>query len=118
MVGIGEAVGIDFRHSSQGCPLERPAAALDQRIGRAHPAQIAHQRDRQIIAHGHPVKVRDRQCKARALKQRACEPHVNERDNSRRDAVLDLGLGGCKRLPQPRKRVAPRHAPPAGGRPA
>src|SRR5216684_330217 len=61
-----------------------------------------------FIAHGDPVQISHRQCEARALKQRACRSHVDEGDNSWRDAALDLGLGCCEGLPQLEQSVAAR----------
>ena len=99
-VGIGEALGIDFHHPPQRRAPQRRAAALDQRIGRAHAAQIVHQRERRGVAHGDAVDVGDRQREARALQQRAEIAQIGERRDARRDAALDLGLGRGERLAQ------------------
>jgi len=40
-VRIGETLGVDFRHPPQCGAFERPPAALHERIGRAHAAEIA-----------------------------------------------------------------------------
>ena len=75
-------------------------------IGRAHAAQVVHQRERRVVAHGQPVDIGDRQRKARALQQRAQLAQIGERRNPRRDAALDLGLGLREGLAQLGQRVA------------
>src|SRR3977135_3433017 len=56
-VPIGETLGVDFRHPPQCGAFERPPAALHERVGRAHAAQIVHQLERRAVACGHPVDV-------------------------------------------------------------
>ena len=97
---------VDLDHPRQGRPLERAPAALDQRIGRAHAAQVVQQRDRRRVPRGDAVDVGHRQREARALQQRAHVAHVGEGNDARRDPALDLGLGGGKGLAQLGERIA------------
>ena len=80
-----------------------------EHIGRAHAAQIVHQRERVVVAHHDAVDVGDRQRKARALQQRADVAQIGKRRNARRHAALAFGLGRGKGLPQLGQRVAADH---------
>ena len=64
-----------------------------QHIGRAHAAQIAHQRKNRLVAHGQPVGIDHRQSEAGALQQRAQLAQIGERRDPRRDAAFDLAFG-------------------------
>src|SRR5262245_23015169 len=105
-VGIGKTLGINLHHARQRRALERPLAALAQRIGCAHAAQIVHQRQRRGVAHPDPVAVGDRQRKSRPLQQRAQLAYVGKGSDPRRDPLLDLGFGGGEGLPQLAQGVA------------
>ena len=105
-VRIGEALGIDLGHAHERRAAQRRAAALGERIGGAHAAKFRHQREGRGVAHGQAIDVGHRQREAGALKQRAQFAHVGERRDMRRDAALDLGLGGREGLAQLGQRVA------------
>ena len=105
-IKVREALRVDFGHTIERRAAKRRAAALGQRIGRAHPAQLRQQDEWRGIAHGEPLDVRHRQREARALQQRAHLAHVRERRHARRNAALDLALGGRERLAQFGERVA------------
>ena len=108
-VGIGEAFGVDLRHPQHGGAAGRRAPALDQNVGRAHAAQIVHQRERAVVAHHDAVDVGDRQRKARALQQRADVAQIGKRRHARRHPAFAFGFGRGKGLPQLGQRIAADH---------
>src|SRR5262245_61643435 len=105
-IAIGETLGVDLRHPRQGRALERAPAPLEQRIGGPHAAQIVHERNWRRVTRRDPVDVGHGQREAGALKQRAHVAYVREGNDARRDAVLDLGLGGREGLAQLGQRIA------------
>ena len=108
-VGVGESFAVDLRHPQQRGAAGRRAAAFHQHIGRAHPPQILHQRERVVVAHHDAVDVGDRQRKTCALQQRADIAQVGERRHARRHSALKLGFRRRKRLPQFGQRIAADH---------
>ena len=118
-VGIGEALGIDFRPSAAA---SRAAAALRRR---SVSTLVAPMRRRSCIsasgdgiAHRDAVDVGDRQREARALQQRAEIAQVGERRDARRDAAFDFALGLREGLRAARSGCRRRSAPRETGRPA
>ena len=89
-----------------------------QRVGRAHAAQIVHQREGERIAHRDAIDVGDRQRKAGALQQRAEIAQIGERRDPRRDAAFDFGFGRGERLRAVRSACRRRAARRETGRPA
>ena len=87
----------------------RRAPPLEQNIGRAHPPQIGHQRERVVVAHHDAIDVGDRQRKARALQQRADIAQIGERRDARRNAAFAFGFRRGKGLPQFGQRIAADH---------
>ena len=102
-----------FRQPPQRRAAQRLAAALGQRVGGAHAAQVVHQRERRCIAHGDAVDVGDRQREARALQQRAEIAQIGERRDARRDAAFDFGSRPA-RMPRAIRRGCRRRSSPRG----
>jgi len=91
-VGISKALGVNLGHAHQRRALERRAAAIEESVGRAHAAQIVHQREDGAIAHRDPIHIGDRQRKARALQQRADIAQIGKRRDTRRHTTLQFGF--------------------------
>ncbi len=108
-VGIGKAFAVDLRHPQQRGAAGRRPPPLDQNVGRAHPPQILHQRERVVVAHHDAIDVGDRQRKAGALQQRADIAQIGKRRDARRHAAFAFGFGRGKGLPQLGQRIAADH---------
>jgi hypothetical protein len=85
---------------------------LDQDVGRAHPSQIGHQRERIVVAHHDAIDIGDRQRKARALQQRADIAQIGKGCDARRHPAFAFGLGLRKSLPEFGERIADSQAVP------
>ena len=108
-VRVGEALGIDLCHLEKRGAAGRPAAALEEEVGRAHPPQIVHQGKGVVIAHHNAVDIGHRKCKPGPLQQRADIAQIRKRRHARRDTALAFGLGRRERLPQLGERIAADH---------
>ena len=83
--------------------------AIDQRVGRAHGAQIPDQPEHRVVAHRQRLDIGDRQRKAGALQQGAGVADIGERRDARAGAAIELGLGGDQAFAQLGKRAAAGH---------
>ena len=108
-VGIGKSFAVDLRHPQHGGAAGRRTPPLDQDIGRSHPPQIGHQRERAVVAHHDAIDVGDRQRKARALQQAAYVAQIGKRQDARRHAAFAFDFRRRKGLPQLGQRIATDH---------
>jgi hypothetical protein len=51
-IRIRETGGVNLKHACERRAPQRPAASIDERIGRAYAAQLVHQGQRRRTAHG------------------------------------------------------------------
>jgi len=77
-VRVGETFAVDLRHPQHGGTTGRHSPPLEQNIGRAHPPDISHQRERAVVAHHDAVDVGDRQRQPGALQQRTDIAQIEE----------------------------------------
>ena len=108
-IRIGKAFAVDLRHPQHGGAAGRRSPPFDQNIGRAHPPEIGHQRERAVVAHHDAIDVGDRQRKPGALQQRADIAQIRERRDARRYPALAFGFRRGKGLPQLGQRIAADH---------
>ena len=92
-VRLGEALGVDFGGAQQGRAAQRRLLAGDERIGQAHMAQVAQERERIAVAHADDLRIGYRQGKPRPLQQPAEIPHIRERRHAGADAAFEFRLG-------------------------
>ena len=95
-ISIGITRAVDFHHPVEGGAPERLAAALDERIGRAHAPQVMHQIERRSVPHHDAIDIGDRQGEAGTLQQRTKLAHIDERRHPRRYAAFDLRFRRCE----------------------